>query len=67
MPPSDTDRQSGPASAFRLLHCLLLEEHPLADQSLASKVAEAKGRLQTVLVSMPEKGASLLKFVPNDK
>ena len=44
-----------------------LEKHPLADENLIPKAADAKRKLQAALASMPEEGASLLKFVPNDR
>ncbi len=56
----------GDGSFFDVEHDTL-EERPLGDESLAPKAAAAKRRLQAAIASMPEEGANLLKFVPNDK
>lgn len=56
----------GDGSFFDVEHDTL-ERHPLADESLSSKAAAAKRKLQAALASMPEEGASLLEFAPSGK
>lgn len=56
----------GDGSFFDVEHDTL-EQRPLASDGRGSEAAEARVRLEAALASMPEEGAGLLKFVPNEK